>query len=561
MCSDTSLSSYAYTPLPGSSRPLRSCVSQSFTCHRIKKGLSLIFALSAVALPLLYYLTTERFWRPEGAYLPEHTVNSSALTVGQQKLVLVLPVDKSSHHLCKVVASAIAVGYPSPVLVNWKNDFQTDKKGIGPSQLGKITGYLDYLEWATSDLAPPEQRLDEEDLVFGIDAHDIWLQLPPSVLIQRYYSIIQRANKRIAGQYGFFDKGFMQQTIVVSSQKACVAPRDEISDLHCGDVPGSPLPDTVYGFFTDYNFWFSRSIYVRPKILNSGSFIGPAGDMRRYLQRVKKRMDQFLDLVESSGRPQGKALGGDQGIFAEIFGEQEVWRETVKKEDFAEDSPNRKKAIAERQLLEYHVGLDYTQEISFQTCYNEWQGYFVPLKGSEQIYEESQKAGVTPPRIRTLPADVLKGRPPLAKLANNKLRKKTWLEMALFMDFWTTAVPIGVHYNTSRKGLKGRLETWWGATWWFPYLRELLLAHMQPSVAHEALVTIEAADGPLQVVPYLPLDEPKPAMLFVHNTETDNWALIPATDWDAICREADPKKESQKPWYDEVFRDGKGILL
>ncbi|KAL5387911.1 hypothetical protein DPSP01_003310 [Paraphaeosphaeria sporulosa] len=561
MGSDTSLSSYAYTSLPGSTRPLRCCVPQSFTRRRIKKGLLLIFVLSAIALPLLYYLTTERFWRPEGAYLLEHTVNPSAIAAGQQKLVLVLPVDKSSQNLCKVVASAIAVGYPPPVLVNWNNDFETDTKGIGPSQLGKITGYLNFLEWATSDFAPPEQRLNEEDLVFGIDAHDIWLQLPPSVLIQRYYSINQRANKRIAEQYGFFDKDLMQQTIVVSSQKACVAPRDEISDLHCGDVPGSTLPDSVYGFFTDYNFWFSRSVYVRPKILNSGSFMGPAGDMRRYFQRVKERMEEFLDVVETSGRPQAKVLGGDQGIFAEIFGEQEVWRDTVKKEDFAEDSPNRETAIEKRQLLEYHVGLDYTQEISFQTCYNEWLGYFVPLKASDQIYEESQKAGVAPPRIQTLPADILQAEPPLAKLANNELRTKTWAEMALYMDFWTTAVPIAVHYNTRRKGLKGRLQTWWDATWWFPFLRELLQARMQPSAARETLMILEAADGPLEVIPYLPLDEPKPAMLFVRNTETGNWALTPAADWDAICREADPRREAEKSWYDEVFRDGKGILL
>lgn len=523
-------------------------------------------------------LTTERFWRPQGAYLPEHVVDPNALTAGKQKLVVVLPVDKSSQYLCKVVASAIALGYPPPVLVNWKKDFHTDIEGIGPSQLGKITGYLAYLEWATSDLAPPEQRLAENDLVFGIDAHDIWLQLPPNVLIQRYYSINQRANKRIAEQYGFFAKDLMQQTILVSSQKACVAPRDEISNLHCDDVPGSPLPENVYGmflrsskvssecnsttgFFTDYRFWFSRSIYARPTILNSGSFVGPAGDLRRYFQRVKTRMDELLDLVEVSGRPQAKVLGGDQGIFGEIFGEQEVWRKTVKPEDFAKDAPNRDTAISKHQLFEYHVGLDYTQEISFQTCYNEWQGSFVSLSDSKMVAEESRKAGVTPPRIQTLGRDIRMAELPLAKLADGELRMKTWFEIPLYMDFWTTAVPIGIHYNTRRKGLKGRLKTWWDATWWFPHLRELLSARMQLSAAREALIVLEAADGPLEVVSYLPSDKPKPAVLFGREKETKGWTLTPAADWDTICRDEDSEGKAMQPWYDEVFRDGKGVFL
>ncbi|KAF2449695.1 hypothetical protein P171DRAFT_440166 [Karstenula rhodostoma CBS 690.94] len=335
----TSLSLYAYTPLSGSSRPLGGYFPQSFTRRKPRKALPSIVTFLAVTLSVLYYFTTERLWRPKGAYLPEHAIDPSALTPGQQKLVLVLPIDKSSQNLCKVTASAIVVGYPPLVLVNWQNDFHTDTKGIGPSQLGKITGYLDYL-------------------------------------------INQRANKRIAEQYGFFDKDLMQQTIIVSSQKA---------------------------------------IYVRPTIMNSGSFIGPAGDMRRYFQRVKERMEEFLDLVEASGRPQAKVLGGDQGIFAEIFGEQEVWRETVKQEDFAEDAPHRDKAIAKRQMLEYH-------------------GYFVPLKDSELINEESQKAGVAPPRIKTLPGDILKAEPPLAKVADNEL---------VFAEDTITIIGSGTDYSIS----------------------------------------------------------------------------------------------------------------
>lgn len=126
-------------------------------------------------------MLNNRVWTTYKPIQADTTLNAEKISAGERKFVIVLPVDDSSPDLCKVVSSAVALGYPVPVIVNWKKDFDTDADGIRPSQLGKITGTLNYLQWVTSDNATEDDKLGEDDLVLMLDAHDIWLQLPPSV--------------------------------------------------------------------------------------------------------------------------------------------------------------------------------------------------------------------------------------------------------------------------------------------------------------------------------------------------------------------------------------------
>ncbi|KIL92997.1 hypothetical protein FAVG1_04178 [Fusarium avenaceum] len=478
-------------------------------------------------------------------------VTPATISAGERKFVIVLPVDDSSPDLCKVVSSAVALGYPAPVIVNWKKEFHTDADGIGPSQLGKITGTLNYLQWATGDEVSEDERLGEEDLVLMLDAHDIWLQLPPSVMMHRYYSSNERANRRIAEEYGFFDKDTMQQTIVIAAQKGCIAPRDKISNLYCHDVPDSTLPEDVFGFFTDYTV--SKYKYMRPKFVNSGSFMGPAGDMRRYFQRVKDRMDQDLLEVRSS-----EDLAGDQGIFAEIFGEQELWRRQVKEDDFAGSNPGKLAALSARDEFEYHVGLDYTQELFYPTCYSDYSGSFVSLDDPKSIAKQSNEAGVSPPRIDSVPSDISIAEAPFAQLSDGTEQGGSWGDVALYVDFWTTSIPVAIHHNAWKNGLKSRRTTWWDKTWYFPQLRNLLEVHMTANTT-TPLATIAADDGNLEVWSYGAKTRGNASLLFGKNRDTKAWELRP-TDWDTICKSSNEADEEKTRWYDEVFRDGKGLL-
>ncbi|KAF5673851.1 hypothetical protein FHETE_3238 [Fusarium heterosporum] len=490
-------------------------------------------------------------WQATGPILHDHKVSPASLSPGERKFVIVLPVDDSSPDLCKVVSSAVALGYPAPVIVNWKKEFHTDADGIGPSQLGKITGTLNYLQWATGNEVSEDEKLGEDDLVLMLDAHDIWLQLPPSVMMHRYYSSNERANRRIAKEYGFFDRDTMQQTIVVAAQKGCIAPRDKISNLYCHDVPDSTLPEDVFGFFTDYTV--SKYKYMRPKYVNSGSFMGPAGDMRRYFQRVKDRMDQDLLEVRSS-----EDLAGDQGIFAEIFGEQELWRRQVKQEDFAGDNPGKQAALSARDEFEYHVGLDYTQELFYPTCYSDYGGSFVALDDPTSIAKQSSEAGVSPPRIDSVPGDIAVAEAPFAQLNDGSEQTSSWGGVALYVDFWTTSIPVAIHHNAWKNGLKSRRTTWWDKTWYFPQLRNLLEAQMTSNNT-TPLASIAANDGNLEVWSYGAKTRGSASLLFGKDKNTKAWQLR-ATDWDTICKSSNEADEEKTRWYDEVFRDGKGLL-
>ena len=109
--------------------------------------------------------------------------HSEGVPAGHRRLVIILPAQSPSFNLCKVVASAIALGYPAPVIVNWAPEQEADMINESTrSHLLKISGVLDFLEWVTSDDAHGASKLDEDDLVLMLDAYDVWLQLPPDVL-------------------------------------------------------------------------------------------------------------------------------------------------------------------------------------------------------------------------------------------------------------------------------------------------------------------------------------------------------------------------------------------
>lgn len=320
-----------------------------------------------------------------------------------------LPANGPSANLCKVVASAVALGYPSPVIVNWRQG-DVEAHDQVRSHLSKITGVRDLLSWATSKNVTDSDILADDDLVLMLDAYDVWLQLPPSVLIERYLATNERANERIAWGHGHYNSRLAPlQTILASSQKRCYAPRNKLSDLHCDAMPDGELPKDTFGFFTDS--MFSTYQNRRPRYLNSGSFMGPARDMLRYFQRVEDRMEQHL-----AKSPSPDELSGDQGIFAEILGEQEVWRRKAATQDLSLASPEQQSVAHE---FEYHVGLDYTQELFYPTCYSEHIGSFVRLHDSESVLKESTRAGVATSRVKGLPSDISKARPPLHRISNS----------------------------------------------------------------------------------------------------------------------------------------------
>jgi hypothetical protein len=390
-----------------------------------------------------------------------------------RRLAIVLPANNPDHDLCKVITSSLALGYPCPVIVNWGKTYDPSKGWKGGSHLAKITGTLEYLDTVIDPNTPDENRLEENDIVILTDSYDVWFQLPPDVLLKRCHEANAQANSRLASQWGR-GKVPMEQTIIVSAQKKCFPPESSGSNLHCDQLPDSPVRKDLYGPNTDKNP--NEFHDVRPKYLNSGSMMGPVGDMRRYFRRVYERMQR--------GLVNGKDLYSDQGIFGEIFAEQELWRKSVRSH----------KAISKdkdfeflHKEFEYHVGLDYTQQLFIPTVFEEQDGEIIALNNKSAIAEKSKSLNISP-RLDGVPDDIEKSMNPLSNIPVRELDiVEDWGEMPFYADFFSEAIPAVVHHNAHKDGAKKRRYLWWNRIWYFPYLRELVETQLKETKAKSLL--------------------------------------------------------------------------
>ncbi|KAI6784580.1 uncharacterized protein J7T54_006625 [Emericellopsis cladophorae] len=199
-------------------------------------------------------------------------LDTSTLPSGDRKLAIILPVDRPSPDLCN-----------------------------------KDTAGYD--------------QLDDEDIVVMLDALDVWFQLPPEVLLTRYFMALQEADQRLQNEHNMTAEDSIYHTIM--------------------------------------------------------------------------------------------ELAGDQGVFEEVFGDKNPKTKELHKE------------------YEYHVGLDYRQELFCPTCYSEENGFFVELGNPEAVELESHRVGVSPPRVAGLPADIAVANSPLLTLELATSDQPSWGQLAL----------------------------------------------------------------------------------------------------------------------------------
>lgn len=415
---------------------------------------------------------------------------------------------------------------------------------------------LFYPDEVTREDTEEGEKLRDDDLVLMVDAYDIWFQLPPDILLYRYHQTTRTSNARLAEQWGGYEDMPMNTTIILSTQKKCYPPPESMSNLHCGALPESPLKNDLYGFNTDMNPELDPNGYhnVRPKFLNSGSIMGPVGDLRRYLRRVKERLDTKLINAKHEHE-----IYSDQGIFGEIFGEQEIWRQwrLERHQSQDEDLPQNEGTAMIEQDFEYHVGLSYWQDLFVTTVFGEVDGDFVLLSNTSDIEEHSQQLNITPTRLLGMPEDMMKATKPFGDLlVGDADQGPEWSDVPLYADFFTTSIPAILHHNAHKDGLKEKRVWWWDRTWYFLRLRELLSARLVPRKLLP-LTRLPAIGGDLIYWPLLADAKNRLPRIFSPGTAKKGLAIGQFED---LCRYPDEKAGSEQHWFDEVFRDGKGAI-
>lgn len=456
---------------------------------------------------------------------------STQLKVHNRRLIILLPANAPGVNLCKAMVTAIALGYPTPIILNW---------GKSGSHLAKIAGVLDYLDWGVRQRPSSKDHLGMDDLIVVADSSDSWFQLPPSVLIQRYHDLNAEANERLQKQWTGKSEMPMKQTIMVSAQKRCWPRAKSGSDLHCSDLPESPLREDLYGPETDADPEM-RMVDVRPKYINSGAFIGPVGDMRRYFRRAQER-------YEAGKAIQGDHFYSDQGFFGEIWAEQEIWRKW-RRELGDNIDINHNASIMVRDQFEFHVGLDYYQTISIPTVFEEDDGDIVSLNNQTYIAQRSAELEIEPARLTRVPDEIASATNPIARLLSEEERSKLdWGDMNVYADFFTTAIPVNIHHNAHINNLKTRRVLWWPRMWFFPYLRDLVTSQLKQR-RQQPLSRVQLPEGKAV---YWGLQSYKEIRRYM-----DFQKQLVTTDFDSICMSKWAKKEKQN-WWDVVFMDDRG---
>ncbi|KAH7316765.1 hypothetical protein B0I35DRAFT_262872 [Stachybotrys elegans] len=492
---------------------------------------------------------------------------------GDRRLRIFMPADTPHINLCKAIMSAAALGYPMPTLLNWDGEFNRPEWHFAGSHIAKLESLLAGIE-AVLDGAEGDDDVGEDDIAVLVDAYDIWFQLPPAVLIQRFLALNEQANDRLRHEWRDlvqkdapdFPIPPPRQNIIVTTAKDCEPGPESGSNPHYDHWPQSPMPADMYGEGTDkiLDIWDAARKYknIRPRCVNSGMIMGTMGALRDSLLRAKEK----IETVALSGRQ----LWSDQALYAEVIGDQELWREWVRSMiptwngtgstvpgNISSDVRPVARAALQGKRFEFGIGLDYNFTTIPATCSAEEDGYFVHLNDKKAVEEESRKAGVPgDARVSGIPTELAKGAP-----HSEALKGVDWGAIPLYTDFFFGVTPVGIHHNAYVGGLKTwRVQNWWSLMWFYPKLRDLVTANLRPLGKDERpspLVELPAPyQGGQKLAYWESLASRRTRKVTVFEPKTASTpARFRPIEWDGVCQ------KGSKPWYETLFGDGKGPLV
>ena len=408
---------------------------------------------------------------------------------------LLIPASEPNPNLCKSLLSSFLLDYPPPTLINYGKTFDGDGWDKG-THTGKIRGVHDYLR--------DSKHLKDDDLVLVIDGYDSWFQLPPKVMISRYHSMVREANEQLRRQYGMINRKKpwqgdkvervqrYTQRVIYGADKLCWP--NPAEDPACAALPPSTLPKDIYGPQTDLD---PDGFLNRPRYLNSGTVIGPVASVLAIYERALKK-------VEDDNR----GAIGDQFVFAEIFGEQEVQRQALRRTSQGAGSrwldwlsnalgtPDQFNGTMNNMTVvpglryEFGLGLDYESQLFQTMTHSASDVEFLSYNDSALLDHVHESHPHASSRLLRLPNDIRHLPPPAGGKSlgadtpddahtgtaqDDFPRNTTWHTLPLATNIHVPSIPPLLHFN----GDKSLLQTWWPKMWFQPYARSLLHQYME----------------------------------------------------------------------------------
>jgi hypothetical protein len=258
------------------------------------------------------------------------------------------------------VASALLNRYSIPTIVGYKGKGEFDAHKAHIAKLKTAARYLHTVPDAHDD-----------DLIIMVDGFDVIAQIPAEATIQLYFDMMAVANQRVADQHGLTLKEAraegLYQSLLWGTDKGCF-PSKRVQP-QCWITPDPPSPHNVWGPRTGNG----ELQYSPSKFLNSGTVIGPLGDLRNFLDAANEYIAENHEKVDSHSN-------SDQLYISKLYARQEFHRtmQTLSKGQaypgLNDRSDGRRELPPKRMVdeeTEYHITVDFESAFAQTQCHND----------------------------------------------------------------------------------------------------------------------------------------------------------------------------------------------
>lgn len=391
------------------------------------------------------------------------------------RLHYLVPASHSGVQLCYNLVSSAANRYPVPLLLGWN---ATGEFNAAETHLAKLRSLKRYL-----DALPPQE---DSDLVLMVDGFDVMHQLPPDVVIERYFEIANKADAHLADRLSLsIDEARrrnLRQTIFWGPDKICF-PGDHRAP-RCWAVPPSTLGPHAFGPKSGSG----DMTFADPRWLNSGTVIGPVDD-------VRKLINATMDEIAATHDPEYELSESDQYYIANVWSRQEYWRSKLAAGGGDVVGGPKDRIVPDMgpdaEAAELHVAIEYESAL-FQT-----KAAYDPFLGHVQFNESGLTA--------TMDTDFLglgdDFTPFSMEMPDNVHKALTALydsvpeaHVGQLASDWIRTVNLGVNYVTKHiyglwhcTGSKSPIDGEYTTFWWYPFARSLLKAAVKSSQAGDAI--------------------------------------------------------------------------
>lgn len=446
---------------------------------------------------------------------------------------VLLVAESASIGFCKTLLSAAILGYPSPVVVNWggrlPDHLEAENREHVPSMVVGVNDYLTRLNASHDD-----------DIVVLLEGESL-LQLRASTLVERFFSINNRANQRLKSKWGkYAARNDIKQEVLFGAQKECYGL--SANDAACYGAPPSTLPPKIYGQDTDVEGGDdeNRFDHFRPRFIDTGSAVGTVAGLRKVFSAA-------AEYASKLDEPEQKVA------LQRMFGHQQSHREMLRRDAgfkknkaFTEDHmANFRTSVMENPnaTYEFGIGLDYASEFSSNAAFS--SDDLAPILFSHPTALQDARAerniALSSLQQQTLPNDISISLPPFWTFTFEPAlpRWAKWSNAPLLTNLYTGNTPAIVRPTT-----RGNSGADMSQAWFQKHARKLLDASIYSPITPVAV----GGENVSTMREFWPFEMWKGGARDsrIEEMTGDGWVKI---DWE--CRD----------WGEDLFKDGLGAWV